>query len=255
MTEITEKQCSTCKKIKPVSEFSRHKRHRDGYATICKECTRLSKNQNYAQRKTIEFDYPEYKTCKACKKTLPSSAFSKNPLYRDGLDPKCNDCAVKEHREKEFDRILLDNYIIPDDKKCIHCGIVKPINFFYSDRHKSDKHRDVCAECLRRENKESRVSSRGSHLKNKYGITEDDYIKMLNEQNGVCAICGKPELMKARNGLPAPLYIDHDHKNNRVRKLLCSKCNSGIGMFHDSPDLLIRAAGYLRKYLDEKEQK
>ncbi len=248
MAEITEKRCSVCKEIKPISEFSRHKRHHDGYATICKKCTGLSKRQNYAQRKTIEFDYPEYKTCRVCEKTLPSSEFARNPLYRDGLEYKCTDCIVKEHRDRAFKRILANNYVIPDDKKCIHCGVVKPVNFFYSDKHKPDKHRDVCVECMRRESNENHISSRDSHLKNKYGMNESDYIEMLKEQNGVCAICGKPELKNARNGLPAPLYIDHDHKNDRVRKLLCSKCNSGLGMFNDDPDLLIRAAEYLRKH-------
>lgn len=55
-------------------------------------------------------------------------------------------------------------------------------------------------------------------------------------QGGVCAICQEP----------LPLLLDHDHQTDRVRGLLCSLCNSGIGFLRDRLDLLQRAAQYLR---------
>ena len=62
---------------------------------------------------------------------------------------------------------------------------------------------------------------------------------MLVEQNGVCAICKKTCTIRKR------LSIDHDHKTGGIRKLLCSRCNSGLGFFLDDPELLIAAAKYL----------
>lgn len=53
----------------------------------------------------------------------------------------------------------------------------------------------------------------------------------------MCPICGAD----------APLVVDHDHVSGRVRGRICSKCNSGLGFFQDSPTNLERAAEYLRR--------
>jgi hypothetical protein len=75
----------------------------------------------------------------------------------------------------------------------------------------------------------------------KYGLTPDDYDRMVVEQGGVCAICHRPE--KAKLGL---LHVDHDHTNNRVRGLLCQQCNTGLGKFQDNIRILQSAINYLR---------
>jgi hypothetical protein len=77
------------------------------------------------------------------------------------------------------------------------------------------------------------------HLRRKYGITLEDFSNRLQKQSGVCAICGG--LNKDRK-----LAVDHDHRTKQIRGLLCSSCNLGIGRFKDSPELLIKAAQYLR---------
>ena len=69
-----------------------------------------------------------------------------------------------------------------------------------------------------------------------YGITKDDYDRMVIEQDGRCAICNRTE---------GTLVIDHCHEKGHVRALLCNKCNLGLGLFGDSPDLLVSAAMYL----------
>lgn len=249
---MNEKRCNKCGVIKPVSEFCKHTRHSDGLASWCSECSNKSKRDNYANRKTIEFDYPEYKTCKKCLKTKPAVKFTKNPLFKDGLDTKCMDCMAKEHSNRSFARILNNDYISISEKKCSVCKETKPISFFSSNRHSPDKYRNSCRECENKRDKERKnkkeYRSRNTHLKNKYGITEETYIQMLKDQNGVCAICGKPERNKAKNGLPAPLYVDHSHSKQMVRKLLCSKCNSGLGMFYESKDLLRKAIAYLDEF-------
>jgi hypothetical protein len=74
----------------------------------------------------------------------------------------------------------------------------------------------------------------------KFGMTEDDYQKMFDEQLGLCAICHKPE-----NDIK--LAVDHDHKTGKVRALLCKKCNMGIGLLGDDPDTILSASLYLRR--------
>jgi hypothetical protein len=80
----------------------------------------------------------------------------------------------------------------------------------------------------------------------KYGITPDQYIQMMFDQNGLCAICEGPETHLIKGKLPL-LAVDHDHETGKVRGLLCSRCNNGIGHFKDSPTLLQRAASYVEK--------
>ena len=78
---------------------------------------------------------------------------------------------------------------------------------------------------------------RSSHLQERYGITVSQYQEMLREQAGGCAICGKVQ--------EGHLRVDHSHATNRVRGLLCTTCNVGLGSFQDNPDLLRRAITYL----------
>lgn len=83
------------------------------------------------------------------------------------------------------------------------------------------------------------MTSRNSYLRKKYGITEDEYNDILCAQNGRCAIC----LCKPRT---KSLAVDHDHKTNEIRGLLCSRCNHGLlGHAHDSIEMLKRAIEYL----------
>ncbi len=78
------------------------------------------------------------------------------------------------------------------------------------------------------------------------GIDATRYQEMLREQNGVCAICHKPETHRdGLSGKPKDLAIDHDHKTGAVRALLCSSCNTALGLFEDDPALLAKAQSYV----------
>jgi hypothetical protein len=82
-------------------------------------------------------------------------------------------------------------------------------------------------------------------LKSTYGITVDDYDALMEQQNGVCAICLKPETVIGSGGEVKALAVDHCHKTNRVRGLLCNNCNRALGLLNDEIDLLRAAVGYL----------
>jgi hypothetical protein len=92
------------------------------------------------------------------------------------------------------------------------------------------------------------MSLRKRHLKREYNITPEEYDRMLVEQNGVCAICRQPERVKEKGKAPRLLCVDHCHKTNRIRKLLCQLCNVMIGMAQEDPMLLRVAADYLEKF-------
>lgn len=84
----------------------------------------------------------------------------------------------------------------------------------------------------------------GKHFKRTYGITEEDYQRMLVEQDYVCKICLQPETSK-RNDTVKRLAVDHCHTTGEVRGLLCSNCNTTLGKYNDSPDMFKRFADYL----------
>jgi hypothetical protein len=81
------------------------------------------------------------------------------------------------------------------------------------------------------------------------GVDAFRYQEMLREQDNVCAICGKPERRPDKaSGKIKDLAIDHCHKSNVVRALLCSNCNRALGLFNDDPALLVKAQAYVLKY-------
>jgi len=82
----------------------------------------------------------------------------------------------------------------------------------------------------------------------KYGITLEEYKWLFDAQEGLCAICRKPEPRLRKDGTPMNLCIDHNHETNQVRQLLCSLCNVMLGATGDNKTVLARAIEYLSFY-------
>jgi len=117
-------------------------------------------------------------------------------------------------------------------------------------RYRTDSdYRQRIVELQRLKQYTRREKSRYDHWKRKYGISVEDYAARFAEQGGVCAICRKPETMLANNGQDIrALAIDHDHTTKRVRGLLCSKCNTVLGLVQDHPEILRQAVQYLGEW-------
>jgi hypothetical protein len=78
------------------------------------------------------------------------------------------------------------------------------------------------------------------------GVDATRYQEMLREQGGVCAICGQTERhCDGLSGKLKDLAIDHDHVTGAIRALLCSACNTAIGLFNDDDALLAKAQSYV----------
>jgi hypothetical protein len=87
-------------------------------------------------------------------------------------------------------------------------------------------------------------------LRKKFGIGEEDYERMLKEQNGCCAICKSPTPKGRKRGSGGEVknfYVDHCHETGKVRGLLCNHCNRGLGLLGDDLDNLKLAVEYLSK--------
>jgi hypothetical protein len=136
-------------------------------------------------------------------------------------------------------------------KICVKCKELQPIGQYWKDKQKNDGLRPYCKNCERdrytskeyyAQRKDPKyVAIKHRHKMKKYGITEEDFIAMENAQNSCCAICDRPE-----NKMNTKLSVDHSHESGNVRGLLCSNCNRGLGFFKDSPELLVKAATYVK---------
>jgi recombination endonuclease VII len=89
--------------------------------------------------------------------------------------------------------------------------------------------------------------SRNRRLRSNYGLSIEGYNALLAQQGGACAICRKQPEQR--------LCVDHCHVTRKVRRLLCRRCNLGIGYFRDDPRLLRLAAAYLEAFLPRKPRR
>lgn len=98
-------------------------------------------------------------------------------------------------------------------------------------------------------NKENRDLVRARKVNKIYGVSSDEYQKLVMSQNNLCAICKSQEIQRdKRTGLIRRLAVDHDHETGEVRGLLCARCNAGIGQFRDDRNVLRSAIEYLEFY-------
>lgn len=74
----------------------------------------------------------------------------------------------------------------------------------------------------------------------KYGLTPATFKALMKSQGWACAICGHTTVSERMFPM-----VDHCHSTGKVRGILCSNCNMGLGKFKDSQELLTRAIAYL----------
>jgi hypothetical protein len=164
-----------------------------------------------------------------------------------------------------------DDSSVPEGyKRCTQCGKVKPLDDFpnldkrtLAKRPTNSKQmgkRPECKECkaeydrayekrVRRHRKYNPQVDKRNHFKRHYGITQEEYQAIFNKQNGLCAICGKPETAMSRRGKPKLLAVDHDHVTGKVRALLCQGCNIGLGNYEKLKPLFAIYEAYLLQHM------
>jgi hypothetical protein len=121
--------------------------------------------------------------------------------------------------------------------KCNKCNKVKSLEAFSLTPAKHP--RKTCKPCRSLDNQG--IEARSRKLKHKYGITHDDYLKLLEQQNGSCLGCG----VTAQQQYHGVLDVDHNHDTGQVRGLLCSNCNRLLGYAGDNSKVLRTLAEYL----------
>ena len=127
-------------------------------------------------------------------------------------------------------------------KTCSQCGETKSIDLF-------DPNRGRCKPCRRAYQRTYRANTPGYHRKNnlrqRYGLSYDDFQSILHAQNYCCAICE----VEISHGLEyrtnRSVAVDHNHDTGEVRGILCSKCNLMLGHARESTEILYKSIVYL----------
>lgn len=184
------------------------------------------------------------KQCIKCKENKPLDSFYNKLNRKDGKSSWCKNCD-NEHNKKWI-KSNIDRY--RDNRRDWRNKNTDKIKQYANTTY--ERERLLKPEQARnRKNRwkvlnpeKDKLSKFKSKLKSLYKMGLEDYNKLLNSQLECCAICGidSRELKKKLN-------IDHSHEDGKVRELLCSNCNSGLGHFKDKIEFLEKAVEYLRK--------
>lgn len=173
--------------------------------------------------------------CNTCKGEFPASSFHKASTITRGYQYKCKSCVSifdkspnPESRLKKIAKLKkwhLDN---PDKRK-------------EQKRRHYEKYKDKIDQRAKDWYNNNKERYKDNAFRRKYGITLEQYDLMRKQQNYCCAICKTSETESGKK-----MFVDHNHQTGAVRKLLCTQCNAGIGMLQDNPEIMERAAKYVR---------
>jgi len=178
---MTVKRCPDCGVTKPVTDYGRNQRLRDGLSFYCLACNRSRSNAHYRKRRAAMGQQvrdhswiPEgFRWCPSCEEAVAHEDYTRNAGTSSGFGSRCRPCDRAENSA----------------------------GYFYR----------------------------------KYKLTKNQVEELRASQDDRCAICGDPE----------PQHLDHDHDTGKIRRLLCQRCNQGLGLFRDDPYLLHVAALYV----------
>jgi Recombination endonuclease VII len=125
---------------------------------------------------------------------------------------------------------------------CLECNRLRHNNYYEKDsesrKERVRKHREAHPDTIR-----------NTVLKKKYGITLEQYNLLLSEQDGKCFLCKTADPGRIEQKV---FCVDHCHRTNTVRRLLCMTCNLALGAAKDDPALLRKMADYIESYQQEK---
>ncbi len=220
---MLKKECSNCKTNKDLSDFYYSLTHKN-HVSQCKVCYR---------KKSCEKNLNKFKICKQCKLKLKNTNFLKNRNTYKLICFECNKSNINNN-----------------EKFCSKCKTKKSLNEFRFKKWGYLKKHSQCKLCEAIYKKgrncyKERAKTKIARFKRQYNITEKIFIDKINELNQKCEIC---------NVYYSELHVDHCHKNNKFRSLLCPFCNRGLGNFQDNLELIEKGLLYLIEYEDLKRK-
>jgi hypothetical protein len=187
------------------------------------------------------------KRCSECKKEKSLTEFHKNKFFTDGFAYTCKQCKASYRLAH---RIKNKSQPVDTHKVCIKCGQDKQSSEFIKNRGLAGGLVARCKACSKHKVKIFGTDYDELTSRN-HGITQEQYKQLLVLQDNRCAVCQTPFSATKTTA------IDHDHSccpgnyscGKCVRGIVCTKCNVGLGMFDDNPQILVSAVRYLGKFI------
>ena len=193
------------------------------------------------------------KKCNKCgiEKELTANNFTPR-VYESGLTGfrgVCKECVAiankkrrsdnkSDHQKQKEEITTKQNNLFKDGLRlCTSCSEIKTVNSFRKNSTYTHGVTHQCKDCLRGYNRENK---RSWNIKNIYGLSLERYDEMIIEQDSKCKLCDTDF-----SNMKTQPHIDHCHSSNQVRGLLCSNCNTALGLFKDNTDTLRKAIKYL----------
>lgn len=158
--------------------------------------------------------------CSGCKLKKPTSAFSVRSNRARGYTSQCKSCKAARRTPEAKLKALAASRLW--------------------HQQNPDKARTSTLRWRKANPEKNKRAKRNSMLR-KYGLDADSFDALLRSQGGRCCICA------TRKPAGKGWAVDHNHATGRVRGILCSPCNAGIGLLQDDANILRSAALYLER--------
>ena len=237
------KVCTKCGVLKPIRDFSL----KDGRwrSNKCKDCVNAEDREwraNHPEETAIRrkraykvwrekhpklpplppLNSPEGRLCRSCNTRKPAEEFGLNKSSKDGRAWRCKDCA----------RVDMARWRAANAEHVRDYG-----------RYRTRKRRAAMTAQQRDE------LDRTNRRRRAHGVTAEEFLKMVKNQDQKCLICETPMMLKASNERGDKrtflACVDHDHSTGKIRGILCNRCNRAVGMFGDDVNLMKKAIKYL----------
>ena len=231
---IQTKKCIKCGATKELNDKNFVQKGGGRYRTECRLCknayNRARHFAKYGNRRIARAELREAdpKICSRCGNEKPLDEFNWQDKKKTCHKSYCKVCQS-------------------DHAKNYYAGEGKDVQGAYKEKNK-EKYDELSVK-FRKEYKKNgkREKYNRKHILKQYNLTQEDYERLLEGQNGQCAICGK----KKPGGNRKHFSVDHCHKTGKVRGLLCYSCNISLGLMGDNPETVQSAYDYLTKHLTQ----
>jgi hypothetical protein len=160
------------------------------------------------------------KTCNTCKSEKNLSEFHKHSRTKDGAYPDCKICTALKNKE-----------------------------WYTSNK---ERHAAMSANWYAKNKTRATQKQQDWHYRSNYGISYEDFLALAEKQNNKCLICAIDLTFTGKKQTRA--VLDHDHDTGEIRGVLCSPCNTGIGLLKDSSNVLLSAYNYLKGIKSEQHE-
>lgn len=187
---------------------------------------------------------PLTKTCRKCGKEHPASVdfFYRHPSGKYGLTPRCKPCVDEDNKATYAKRLARD----PETVRAQASERTKR-HYQRNLEGQREKNRILAAKRLSDPEQRAKINmaKRGGGAR----MTQEQFETLFVSQGYACAICKSTD-PRHKNGW----NIDHCHKTNQVRFILCPHCNRGLGAFRDNPQWLRKAADMLEEIQNQPDR-